>query len=198
MMRKLLPLLLLLFMLGACNKAEQPSPYHAIDVSWRYEHTAPDFQLTDHTGKVRRLADFRGKVVVLFFGYTHCPDVCPTTLADWAQVLRKLGTDADKVQVLFVTVDPQRDTADVLARFVPSFDSSFLGLYGDAAATALAAKIFTVSYEKHAAPGGSYTMDHSDGVFLLGRGGKPVLMSPYAQKIDLLVQDVKLLLQASD
>ena len=197
MMRKL-ALLLLLSMLAACNKPEQPSPYHALDVSWRYEQAAPDFQLTDHTGKVRRLADFRGKVVVLFFGYTHCPDVCPTTLADWAQVLRRLGTDADKVQVLFVTVDPQRDTRDVLARFVPSFDPSFLGLYGDAAATAQAAKIFTVNYEKHAAPGAGYTMDHSDGVFLIGRGGRPVLMSPYAQPTDVLVQDVRLLLQAVD
>ena len=89
-----------------------------------------DFALTDHTGKPRTLADFRGKVVVLFFGYTQCPDVCPTTLAELAEAMKTPGPDASRVQVLFVTVDPERDTPELLAHYVPAFDPSFLGLYG--------------------------------------------------------------------
>ena len=91
--------------------------------------------LTDHTGKPRTLADYRGKAVVVFFGYTQCPDVCPTTLAELAEVMKQLGPDADRVQVLFVTVDPERDTPELLAQYVPAFDPRFVGLYGDAAAT---------------------------------------------------------------
>ena len=87
-----------------------------------------DFSLTDHTGKRRTLEDFRGKVVVMFFGYTHCPDVCPTTLAELRGVMDALGKDADRVQVLFVTVDPERDTQDLLGKYVPAFDPRFIGL----------------------------------------------------------------------
>jgi len=132
-------------------------------------------------------------VVVLFFGYTHCPEVCPTTLADLAQVTRLLGPDAEKVQVLFVTLDPERDTPEVLAKYVPSFNPSFLGLYGDAQATSQAAKVFAVSYEKHAEKNG-YTLDHSDGTYLIGKNGKTVLLSPYGQRTELLLQDIQLLL----
>jgi len=95
-----------------------------------------DFALTDHTGKARTLADFRGKAVVMFFGYTRCPDVCPTTLAELKTVREQLGEDGKRLQVLFVTVDPERDTQKLLASYVPAFDPSFLGLYGDSAATA--------------------------------------------------------------
>ena len=100
-----------------------------------------EFALTDHTGKARTLADFRGKAVVVFFGYTQCPDVCPTTLATLAEALRRLGPDAAKVQVLFVTIDPERDTAELLSHYVTAFDPSFLGLSGDADATARTAKV---------------------------------------------------------
>jgi protein SCO1/2 len=191
MMRKLF--LLLLILLAGCNKSAPPLPAHAVDISWRYEQAVADFRLTDATGKARSLSDFRGKVVVLFFGYTHCPEVCPTTLADLAQVIRLLGTDAEKVQVLFVTLDPERDTPEVLAKYVPSFNPSFLGLYGDAQATAQAAKVFAVNYEKHAEKSG-YSLDHSDGTYLIGKSGKPVLLSPYGQRTELLLQDIKLLL----
>ncbi len=191
MMRNLFLLLLILF--SGCNKSEPPLPAHAVDISWRYEQAAADFRLTDATGKARSLSDFRGKVVVLFFGYTHCPEVCPTTLADLAQMMRLLGPDAEKVQVLFVTLDPERDTPEVLAKYVPSFYPSFLGLYGDAPATAQAAKVFAVTYEKHAEKNG-YTLDHSDGTYLIGKNGKTVLLSPYDQHTELLVQDIQLLL----
>ncbi len=185
--------LLCALLLTDCQKGLPDLPVHAIDVSWRYEQAAPDFHLKDPTGKTRSLSEFRGKVVVLFFGYTHCPDVCPTTLADWAQVMRLLGKDAEQVQVLFVSIDPERDTPEVLGKYIPAFHPSFLGLSGDAAATAEAASAFAVNYEKHADKNG-YTMDHSDGTYLIGPGGKRVLLSPYGQRSELLLEDVRLLL----
>jgi len=184
--------LLLVAALSACGKPDMPSPYHATDVSW--QHTRADFKLADFNGKPRSLLDFRGKVVVLFFGYTHCPEVCPTTLADLAQVMRLLGKDADRVQVLFVTLDPERDSPELLAKFVPFFDPSFLGLYGDAQATAEAAKAFGISYAKQYDKHGGYMLDHSDGTYLIGSKGRPLLLSPYGQRAELLVQDIRLLL----
>jgi len=169
-----------------------PSPYHATDVSW--QHAQPDFQLNDFNGKSTKLADFRGKVVVLFFGYVHCPEVCPTTLADLAQVMHMLGKDAGRVQVLFVTLDPERDNPELLSKFVPAFEPSFLGLYGDAQATAQAAKAFGVRYEKQDDQHGGYTLNHSDGIYLLGIRGKPLLLSPYGQRVEYLAQDIRLLL----
>src|SRR5713226_1983829 len=110
-----------------------------------------DFQLTDHNGHPRSLADFRGKVVAIFFGFTHCPDVCPTTLAELGAVMRELGAEAGGVQVLFVTLDPERDSAALLRRYVPAFHPQFLGLYGDAEATARTAQEFKVFYQKQPA-----------------------------------------------
>lgn len=182
----------LVFLFSACGEPDLPSPYHAIDISWQHAHA--DFQLTDFNGKPRSLISFRGKVVVLFFGYTHCPEVCPTTLADLAQVVRLLGKDAGHVQVLFVTLDPERDSPELLAKFVPSFDPSFLGLYGDERSTALAAKSFGVNFVKRIDEHGSYTLDHSDGIYLIGTRGKPLLLSPYTQPVELLTQDIRLLL----
>ena len=132
-----------------------------------------ELALTGHDGKPRSLADFRGKAVVLFFGYTRCPDVCPTTLADMAGVMKALGKDSERVQVLFVTVDPERDTPAVLSQYVPAFDPRFLGLYGDAAATQRVAKEFKIFYEKHA--GGTTsadTVDHSAQSYVLDTQGR--------------------------
>jgi len=187
-------LILCTLLLTACGEHELPSPYHAVDVTWRLGQA--DFHLTDFNGKSRSLADFRGKVVVLFFGYTHCPEACPTTLADLAQVMRMLGKDADRVQVLFVTVDPERDRPELLAKFVPFFYPSFLGLYGDARATAQTAKAFGVSYEKQYYKNGGYTLLHSVSTFLIGTKGQPFLLSSYGQHAELLVQDIRLLLAA--
>ena len=185
-------LFLLIFVLSACGEQKMPSPFHAADITWQHPQT--DFQLNDFNGKPRKLSDFSDKVVVLFFGYTHCPEVCPTTLADLAQVMRLLGKDAGRVQVLFITLDPERDTPELLARFVPSFNPSFLGLYGDAQATAQAAKTFGVAYVNQYDKHGGYTLDHTDGIYLLGIKGKPLLLSPSAQGAEQMTQDIKLLL----
>ena len=184
-------LFLIIFVLGACGEQKMPSPFHAADISW--QHAQADFQLNDFNGKPRKLADFRDKVVVLFFGYTHCPEVCPTTLADLAQAMRLLGKDAARVQVLFITLDPERDTPELLAKFVPSFNPSFLGLYGDAQATAQAAQAFGVVYVKQYDKHGGYMLDHTDGIYLLGIQGKPLLLSPSAQGAEQMTQDIKLL-----
>lgn len=183
---------LLLLLLGACEEPSMPSPFQAQDITW--QHAQADFQLTDSNGQPRRLSDFKGQVVALFFGYTHCPDVCPTTLADLAQLMRMLGKDASRVQVLFITLDPQQDSAELLAKFVPSFDSSFLALRGDAQATAQAAQAFGVTYTQQPDKHGGYTLDHTDGIYLLGLGGKPLLHSPHGQRAEQWVRDVKMLL----
>jgi protein SCO1/2 len=159
---------------------------------------ARDFKLTDPAGKTRTLADFRGKVVAIFFGYTQCPDVCPTTLADLAGAMQLLGPDAARVQVLFVTIDPERDTPPLLAQYVPAFNPSFLGLYGDAAATAAVAKEFKVLYQKQpGATPGSYTMDHSAGTFVYDAQGRPRVYISYGQKAAVYAHDIRQLLATS-
>jgi protein SCO1/2 len=186
--------LLLVVLLAGCEKAAPPSHFHASDVTGKY--TQADFHLTDHNGKPRSLSDFRGKVVVMFFGYTHCPDVCPTTLANLAHTLRLLGKDADRVQVLFVTIDPERDTRALLAQFVPAFDPAFLGLYGDAQATATAAKNFRVDYQKVPAKSG-YFMDHTTFTYLIDARGKVRLLAGEREPDDWLAQDIRLLLASA-
>ncbi|HEY8624128.1 MAG TPA: SCO family protein [Casimicrobiaceae bacterium] len=157
-----------------------------------------DFKLTDHNGKPRTLADFRGKAVVMFFGYTQCPDVCPTTLSDLAAALQKLGADSNRVQVLFVTIDPERDTPELLSRYVPAFNPTFLGLYGDAAATAATAREFKVLYQKQ--PGstpGSYSMDHSAGTFIFDPQGRLRLFMSHGQGPDVFAHDIRELLRTT-
>ena len=156
-----------------------------------------DFALTDHTGKPATLADYRGKAVVMFFGYTQCPDVCPTTLATLSAAMKALGPDADRVQVLFVTVDPDRDTRELLAQYVPAFDPRFVGLYGDAAATERVAKEFKVIYQKQpGATPGSYTVDHSAGVYMFDPQGRLRLYASHGQPPDVFAHDLKALLRS--
>jgi protein SCO1/2 len=155
-----------------------------------------ELALDGHDGKPRTLADFRGKAVLVFFGYTHCPDVCPTTLADAAQALKALGKDADRVQVLFVTVDPERDTPQVLSKYVPAFDPRFLGLHGDAAAIQKAAKEFKIYYEKR--PGkapGEYTMDHSGQSYVFDTQGRIRLLLRHDRLSQDLAEDLRTLLK---
>lgn len=156
---------------------------------------ARDFALTDHTGKPRTMADFRGKAVVIFFGYTQCPDVCPTTMTGMAEAMKLLGADAAKVQVLFVTVDPERDTQELLAQYVPVFNPSFLGLYADAQTIAKTAQDFRVFYKKQ--PGSSpstYTVDHTAGSYVYDPQGRLRLYIKHGEKPELIAKDLKLLL----
>jgi protein SCO1/2 len=191
---RLAAVLLAAFLLAACGP-EAPK-FKASDVTGTTY--GGDFRLTDHTGKERTLADYRGKVVVLFFGYTQCPDVCPTTMSELAEAMKRLGPDADRVQVLFVTVDPDRDTKELLANYVPAFDRRFVGLYGDADATARTAKEFKVLYQKQ--PGRTpetYTVDHSAGTFVYDPKGKLRVYVGYGQGADVFVHDIRELLRTS-
>jgi len=203
-MKKLLPALLLACTAGvfltACDKMPGKPPGKAAQQSFQNTDItgidyAKGFTLVDHTGKPRTLADFKGKVVVMFFGYTQCPDVCPTTMAEMAAVMQKLGPQADQVQVLFVTLDPERDTQELLAAYVPAFDKRFIGLRGTPEQTAKVAKDFKVFYEK--VPGqapGSYTINHTAGSFVFDREGRPRLFIRHAGGADPLVHDIRQLL----
>ncbi|HEY8243460.1 MAG TPA: SCO family protein, partial [Casimicrobiaceae bacterium] len=154
--------------------------------------------LTDPGGATRTLADYRGKAVVLFFGYTQCPDVCPTTLAALAEAMKALGPDADRVQVLFVTVDPERDTSELLKAYVPAFDPRFVGLRGDAKALEAVAKEFRIVYQK--VPGATpttYTVDHSAGTFLFDPQGRLRVYIGHGQAPDAFVHDLRELVRAS-
>jgi protein SCO1/2 len=154
-----------------------------------------DFKLTDHNGQARNLGDFKGKAVVLFFGYTQCPDVCPTTLSTMREAMALLGDDAKRVQVLFATVDPARDTPALLAQYVPSFHPSFLGLYGNEATIAATAKDFKVFYLKQ--PGktpDSYSVDHSTGSYAFDPSGRLRLLLRHGETPANVAADLKLLL----
>ncbi len=189
-------------LLGACSKQGDGEQMLLSPVKSSFTNTdvtgldyAKDFALPDHTGKLRTLADFKGKAVVVFFGYTQCPDVCPTTMAEMANVMQQLGPQADKVQVLFITIDPERDTPELLSKYVPSFDSRFLGMVGDKAATEKVAKDFKVFYQK--VPGkepGSYTMDHTAGSYVFDPQGRIRLFVRHGQGAEPIVHDLKLLL----
>ena len=148
-------------------------------------------RLLDHHGQPRSLADYRGKVVTLFFGYVQCPDVCPTNLSGLAEVMRQLGPDADKVQVLFMTVDPERDTQTLLAEYVPAFDARFVGLYGDLPTTRAVAADFKVFYQKQGDVNGkAYTVDHSTGTYVFDPQGHLRLYVKHAEKPELIAADI--------
>ena len=156
-----------------------------------------DFKLIDHNGQPRTLADFRGKVLVVFFGFTHCPDVCPITLSELARALKRLGADAQRVQVVMITVDPERDTPEVLKQYVTALDPGFLGLTGDPQAIAETAREFKVFYQK--SPGATpqaYSVDHSSGTFVYDPAGRLRLLVGYGQGADVFAHDIGQLLRA--
>lgn len=196
-LRRVLAVLAAVLALGLATGCSREGPsFKTSDVTG--SSFGRELALTDHTGKPRALADFRGKAVVVFFGYTQCPDVCPTTLATLAEAMKKLGPDADRVQVLFVTVDPERDTRELLASYVPAFDKRFLGLSGDAAATDRVAREFKVIYQKQpGATPGSYTVDHSAGVFIFDPQGRLRLYASHGQGPDVFAHDLRELLRVS-
>lgn len=195
--RALLGLAAATLALAGCDKLAPGSrtPFNGVDITG--SDLGPDFRLTDHNGKERTLADFKGKAVAMFFGYTHCPDVCPTTLSDMANALKALGPDGQRVQVLFVTVDPKRDTPELLKGYVPAFNPTFLGLYGDAAATAKVTKDFKIyAAERPGKTPESYTVDHSAQTLVFDAKGKLRLMLAYGTPGDKIASDLRILLNS--
>jgi protein SCO1/2 len=179
--------------LAGCNGQTEKPVFKLNDVTGA--SFGKSLELTDHNGQRRTLADFKGKVITLFFGFTHCPDVCPTTLNEMAVVMKELGADAARVQVLFVSVDPERDTAEVLKNYVPLFNPSFLGLTGSADEVARAAKEFKIFYQKQKLQGGAYTMDHSAGTYILDTEGRLKLFAKNGVAPPALLQDLRQLLK---
>src|SRR5450830_146636 len=177
---------------SACSK--KGPDFIAIDLTGA--DYAKDFALTDQNGRSRSLKEFAGKVVVLFFGYTHCPDVCPTSMSEMAEVKRLLGKDGERLQGLFVTVDPERDTPEVLKGYMQAFDPTFLALYTTPEKLAVLAKDYKIYYKKVVGPTPtSYSMDHSAGSYIYDTQGKLRLYNRYGSGAALLAADIKLLLQ---
>ncbi len=183
-------LALSLWSLAGCNN-EKPSQFRGIDVSGA--NYAKGFTLTDHDGSERTLQDYANKAVLIFFGFTQCPDVCPTALARAAEVKRLLGPDGDKLQVLFVTVDPERDTPEMLKSYTQTFDPSFVGLYGDAERIAEVAREYKVYYKK-VPTGSSYTLDHTALSYVYDPQGKLRVVLRHEQTAEDYAADLKLIL----
>ena len=186
-----------MFGLSGCDKATAPSAgaptFRGVDITGA--EYARSLSLPDQNGQPRTLADFKGKVTVVFFGYTQCPDVCPTTMVELAQVRKALGKDGERVQGIFVSIDPERDTPEILKAYMASFDPSFVALRGTPDQTAAAAKEFKVFYAK--VPGkaeGTYTMDHTAGSYILDATGKVRLFERYGGGTEALTADLKALL----
>jgi protein SCO1 len=182
----------LLFMFSGCS--QQQVQFRGVDITGA--DYAQKFALTDHNGQPRSVADFKGKVVVVFFGYAQCPDVCPTTMAEMAEVKKQLGKDGDKLQAIFITVDPERDTPQVLKAYMENFDPSFLALRGTPEQTAATAKEFRVFYSKvEGKTPGSYTVDHSAGSYLLDTQGRIRVFNRYGSGVQALTEDVRALIK---
>jgi protein SCO1/2 len=163
-------LFLLSVLISACNNAGKPV-FLSTDITGA--NFGADFRLVDHSGTLRTLADFKGKAVVIFFGYTSCPDACPATMANIAAALQKLGGDAKRVQVLFVTIDPEHDTPELLEQYVSSFDPTFLGLLGNIETTKKIAGEFKAFYQKQVAEKPEqHSVDHSTGTYIYDTRGR--------------------------
>jgi protein SCO1 len=191
-MIRLLASLVIALLMGACGDSP-PAVFHGVDITG--SDWGRDFALLDHHGQPRRLADFRGQVVLLSFGYTRCPDICPTTLATLAEAVKLLGNDADRVRVLFVTIDPERDRPEQLASFVPWFDARFVGLWGDVAATAATAQEFHVFYQKQeSSSAAGYAMDHTAGSYVFDPQGRLRLFERHGESPQAIADDLRPLL----
>lgn len=191
------PFICAMLLAAGCDRLFAPpkTPFKGIDVTG--STMGGELRLVDHNGQSRSLADFRGKVVAVVFGFTHCPDVCPTTLSDFASAVRKLGDDGSRVQVLFVTVDPKRDTLEVLRQYVPAFHPGFLGLWGDAAAIGRVTKDFNIyAQERPGKTPESYTVDHSAQSFAFDREGQVRLVFPYGTPADAIASDLRILINS--
>ena len=181
-------------LLGGC--AEKKQNFSSIDITGA--DYARDFTLTDHNGQARSIKDFEGKVVVMFFGFTQCPDVCPTSMLEMAAVKKQLGKNGDRLQGVFVTVDPERDTPEVLKAYMANFDPTFLALYTSAEGLAALAKDYKMYYKKVPGPTPtSYSMDHSAGSYIYDTHGKLRLYARYGTDSPSMASDIALLLKNS-
>ena len=181
-------------LLAACGQAAAPLAFKAVDITGATY--AQELDLPDTEGKRRLIAEFKGKLTVVFFGFTQCPDVCPTTMLELAQVKQALGADGEKVQGIFVSLDPERDTPEVLRAYVQNFNPSFIALRGTPEETQAIAKRFKVFYAK--VPGkteGSYSLDHTAGSFVFDMQGKIRLFTRYGGGAEALKHDLQLLLK---
>lgn len=183
-------------LLASCTQKrdEELPKFNSVDLTGA--DYAKGFSLTDHNGKLRSLQDFRGKLVSIFFGFTHCPDVCPTGMAEMAEVKKLLGADGSKLQVIFISVDPQRDTPEVMKAYMSSFDPSFLALCPSPEQLAALAKEFKIYYKKvEGKTPNSYSMDHSAGTFIFDPDGRVRLFGRYGSGAQALAADMALLLK---
>lgn len=191
-MRKILMAGFALFLLGGCGPSTKP--FHSVDITGITGY-GQDFRLVDHFGKPRTMADFRGKVVAIFFGYTTCPDVCPTTLSDMRQVMQRLGSQSEKLQVVFITVDRKRDTVATLGQYVPSFHPTFIGLTGDDSAIKETTRAFKIiARVVDGKTPDTYTVDHTAGMFVFDPQGRLRLMVPYGLAVEKVAEDIKRLM----
>lgn len=176
--------------LSACDQAVQ---FNTTDVTGvKY---GPALSMPDQHGKLRSLPEFSGKLVAVFFGYTNCPDVCPTSLAQLADIKKQLGADGERLQTIFVTVDPQRDTPEFLARYMAAFDPSFIALRGDLAQTDAVVKEFNAYYAfRGDVASGKYTVDHTAGIYLFDPQGRPRLFARHGETAERILHDMRLLL----
>ena len=180
--------------LTACTP-EQPS-FKGVDITGA--DYAKGFSLQDHNGQVRSLSDFAGKVVVVFFGYTQCPDVCPTSMQELAEVKRLLGVDGDKLQGVFITLDPERDTPELLKAYMANFDPSFIALRPNPEQLAAVTKDFKIYYKKvEGQTATSYTLDHSAGSYTFDTQGRVRLYNRYGSGAAALAADIAVLLKAN-
>lgn len=177
----------------ATTAPAQSTAFKSVDITGA--DYAKQLSLTDFDGKKRSLADFKGQVVFVFFGFTQCPEVCPTTMAELAEVKRRLGKDGERVQGVFITIDPERDTAEVLKSYLTAMDPSFIGLRGSLDEVNAASREFKVFYQKVPTQDGKgYTMDHTAGGFVFDPSGQVRLFVRYGLGVDALTSDIKQLL----
>ncbi|WP_421954371.1 SCO family protein [Polaromonas sp.] len=182
-------------LLSACSPEEKPQ-FKSIDLTGA--DYAKDFSLTDQNGQLRSVKDFAGKVVVVFFGFTQCPDVCPTSMAELASIKKELGADGDKLQAVFITVDPERDTPELLKAYMGNFDPTFLALRPTMEQLPQVAKDFKIYYKKvEGKTPGSYSMDHSAGSYVYDTKGRVRLYSRYGNGTEGLTSDIRLLLKSA-
>lgn len=185
--------LLLSSLFGLAGCTDQPAAFRGSDISGT--KLGQQWKLTDMNGQARDQSSFAGKVQLVFFGFAQCPDVCPTSLSELSEAMKLLGPDADRVQVLLVTVDPERDTPDLLRQYLSAFDPRFMGLTGTPEQVRQAASSFKAFYSKVPRPGGDYTMDHSASFYLLDRNGEARVLLSNNMGAAAIAHDIKALLK---